>query len=241
MMSQGGHSPSSLKGHGDWRNRLMTGSSQLLHAPFKNAQVMSRGTKGSAPERVPLEPVSGCLKEKGKCPKEKAWRITPWDRDSFFWDLLTTPACRACASQYSCSSASWEQPVALTTTVDSSLHSPMDFFLRNLSFLEICYPSVTAKKAGGFPDGRWQDLLPRLCCPAVCPGFVGQDQMLLLAALAYHCYIAKCDCCVKRATVTLGKRWELCRRTNSPLPAAHGEAQRLMAVGGARALEDMWP
>ncbi|KAK4807494.1 hypothetical protein QYF61_023717 [Mycteria americana] len=64
MMSQGGHSPSSLKGHGDWRNRLMAGSSQLLHAPFKNAQVMSRGTKGSAPERVPLEPVSGCLKEK---------------------------------------------------------------------------------------------------------------------------------------------------------------------------------
>ncbi|KAK4806560.1 hypothetical protein QYF61_020461 [Mycteria americana] len=92
--------------------------------------------------------------------------------------------------------------IALTTAVDSSLHSPMDFFLRNLSLLEICYLSVTAKKAGGFPDGRWQDLLPRLCCPAVCcPGFVGQDQMLLLAALAYDCYIAKCDCCVKRATV----------------------------------------
>ncbi|KAK4806562.1 hypothetical protein QYF61_020463 [Mycteria americana] len=38
--------------------------------------------------------------------------------------------------------------IALTTAVDSSLHSPMCFFLRNLSFLEICYPSVTAKKAG---------------------------------------------------------------------------------------------
>ncbi|KAK4805386.1 hypothetical protein QYF61_003959 [Mycteria americana] len=36
--------------------------------------------------------------------------------------------------------------IALTTALDSSLHSPMDFFLRNLSFLEICYPSVTDKK-----------------------------------------------------------------------------------------------
>ncbi|KAK4807490.1 hypothetical protein QYF61_023713 [Mycteria americana] len=32
------------------------------------------------------------------------------------------------------------------TTVDSSLHSPMDFFLRSLSLLEICYASVTLPK-----------------------------------------------------------------------------------------------
>ncbi|KAK4806559.1 hypothetical protein QYF61_020460 [Mycteria americana] len=43
------------------------------------------------------------------------------------------------------------------TTVDSSLHSPMDFFLRSLSLLEICYASVTLpKKLVGFlmQDGR---------------------------------------------------------------------------------------
>ncbi|NXG58371.1 OR2H2 protein, partial [Hemiprocne comata] len=36
--------------------------------------------------------------------------------------------------------------VMLITVVDSSLHSPMYFFLRNLSFLEICYTSVTLPK-----------------------------------------------------------------------------------------------
>ncbi|XP_075345908.1 olfactory receptor 10AG1-like [Mycteria americana] len=35
------------------------------------------------------------------------------------------------------------------TTVDSSLHSPMDFFLRSLSLLEICYASVTLPKKLG--------------------------------------------------------------------------------------------
>ncbi|KAK4805376.1 LOW QUALITY PROTEIN: hypothetical protein QYF61_003949 [Mycteria americana] len=43
------------------------------------------------------------------------------------------------------------------TTVDSSLHGPMDFFLRSLSLLEICYASVTLpKKLVGFlmQDGR---------------------------------------------------------------------------------------
>ncbi|NXF97899.1 OR2H2 protein, partial [Eubucco bourcierii] len=33
--------------------------------------------------------------------------------------------------------------IVLITVVDPRLHSPMYFFLRNLSFLEICYTSVT--------------------------------------------------------------------------------------------------
>ncbi|NXR07772.1 OR5V1 protein, partial [Semnornis frantzii] len=36
--------------------------------------------------------------------------------------------------------------IVLITVVDPSLHSPMYFFLRNLSFLEICYTSVTLPK-----------------------------------------------------------------------------------------------
>lgn len=44
--------PSSLKSHSDWGHTLMTGSTQTLHAPFKNVQGMSRGVKGCAPEHV---------------------------------------------------------------------------------------------------------------------------------------------------------------------------------------------
>uniref|UniRef100_A0A663FKU4 Olfactory receptor n=1 Tax=Aquila chrysaetos chrysaetos TaxID=223781 RepID=A0A663FKU4_AQUCH len=55
--------------------------------------------------------------------------------------------------------------IALITVVDSSLHSPMYFFLRNLSFLEVCYTSVT---------------LPKII------------ECLLLAAMAYDRYTAIC-------------------------------------------------
>lgn len=43
---------------------LMTGNTQTLPAPFKSAQWMSRGMKGCAPERVHLDGISGCRKEK---------------------------------------------------------------------------------------------------------------------------------------------------------------------------------
>lgn len=36
--------------------------------------------------------------------------------------------------------------IMLITTLDPSLHTPMYFFLRNLSFLKICYTSVTIPK-----------------------------------------------------------------------------------------------
>ncbi|KAK4807504.1 hypothetical protein QYF61_023727 [Mycteria americana] len=64
--------------------------------------------------------------------------------------------------------------IALTTAVDSSLHGPMDFFLRSLSLLEICYASVTLPKK--------LDLLVLL----------GSIKCLLLAALAYDRYKAIC-------------------------------------------------
>ncbi|XP_065505457.1 LOW QUALITY PROTEIN: olfactory receptor 10AG1-like [Caloenas nicobarica] len=83
--------------------------------------------------------------------------------------------------------------IALITVVDSSLHSPMYFFLRNLSILEICYTSVTLPKMlVGFlmADGR----ICFLGCDAQMYSLVslGSIECLFLAAMAYNCYIAIC-------------------------------------------------
>jgi len=84
--------------------------------------------------------------------------------------------------------------IALITVVDSSRHSPMYFFLRNLSFLEICYTSVTLPKmlvAFLMEDGR----IPFLGCAAQMYFLVslGSIECLLLAAMAYDRYRAICD------------------------------------------------
>ena len=43
---------------------LMTGNTQTLPSPFRSTQWMSRGMEGCAPERVHLDGISGCRKEK---------------------------------------------------------------------------------------------------------------------------------------------------------------------------------
>ncbi|XP_030324135.1 putative olfactory receptor 13C6 [Calypte anna] len=83
---------------------------------------------------------------------------------------------------------------ALIAVVDSSLHSPMDFVLRNLSFLEICCTSVTlTKMLVGFlmGDGR----ISFLGCAAQLYFLVLLDgtKCLLLAAMASGPYTAICD------------------------------------------------
>ncbi|XP_068277765.1 olfactory receptor 10AG1-like [Nyctibius grandis] len=84
--------------------------------------------------------------------------------------------------------------IALITVVESSLHSPMYFFLRNLSFLEICYTSVTLPKmlvAFLMEDGR----ISFLGCAAQLYFLVllGSIECLLLAAMAYDRYVTICD------------------------------------------------
>ncbi|NXY89464.1 O10A7 protein, partial [Alcedo cyanopectus] len=83
--------------------------------------------------------------------------------------------------------------IALSTVVDSSLHSPMYFFLRNLSLLEICYTSVTLPKmlvAFLTGDGR----ISFLGCAVQLYFLVllGSLECLLLAAMAYDRYVAIC-------------------------------------------------
>ena len=37
--------------------------------------------------------------------------------------------------------------IMVVTTIDKSLHTPMYFFLRNLSILDVCYISMTVPKS----------------------------------------------------------------------------------------------
>ncbi|XP_074423082.1 olfactory receptor 10AG1-like [Larus michahellis] len=84
--------------------------------------------------------------------------------------------------------------IALITVVDSSLHSPMYFFLRNLSFLEICYTSVTLPKmlvVFLLEDGRTSFL--GYAAQLYFLVLLGSIKCLLLAVMAYDRYIAICD------------------------------------------------
>ncbi|XP_067400068.1 olfactory receptor 10A7-like [Emydura macquarii macquarii] len=81
--------------------------------------------------------------------------------------------------------------IMFITTLDSSLHTPMYFFLRNLSFLDICYTSVTIPK-----------MLANLLAENKSISFTGCAAQLyfylffataecyLLAAMAYDRYVA---------------------------------------------------
>uniref|UniRef100_A0A8C3KQF0 G-protein coupled receptors family 1 profile domain-containing protein n=1 Tax=Calidris pygmaea TaxID=425635 RepID=A0A8C3KQF0_9CHAR len=84
--------------------------------------------------------------------------------------------------------------IMLITVVEPSLQSPMYFFLRNLSFLEICYTTTTLQKmllAFLTGDGG----ISFLGCAAQLYFLVllGSTKSLLLAAMAYDRYVAICD------------------------------------------------
>ncbi|XP_066485443.1 olfactory receptor 10A7-like [Tiliqua scincoides] len=75
----------------------------------------------------------------------------------------------------------------------STLHTPMYFFLQNLSFLELCYTSVTVPKmlADIMMDSR---SISYLGCLVQMYSFAlsGSAECLLLTAMAYDRYVAIC-------------------------------------------------
>nr|XP_006128348.1 olfactory receptor 10C1-like [Pelodiscus sinensis] len=84
--------------------------------------------------------------------------------------------------------------IIVVTTVDLALHTPMYFFLRILSFLEICFTSVT------LPNVLAEILSVRKTMPfAGCAVqmyfflFFGVTECCLLASMAYDCYCAICN------------------------------------------------
>uniref|UniRef100_A0A8C3H9K5 Olfactory receptor n=1 Tax=Chrysemys picta bellii TaxID=8478 RepID=A0A8C3H9K5_CHRPI len=79
-------------------------------------------------------------------------------------------------------------------TIDTALQTPMYFFLRVLSFLEICYTSVTIPKmlVNFLSDNR---SISYVGCAAQMYFllFLGISECFLLAAMAYDRYVAICN------------------------------------------------
>ncbi|XP_068929798.1 olfactory receptor 10C1 [Petaurus breviceps papuanus] len=83
--------------------------------------------------------------------------------------------------------------IVALVTVDAKLHSPMYFFLRILSALEICYTSVTVPLVlHHLRTGRRR--IPRVGCALQMFFFLffGATECCLLAAMAYDRYAAIC-------------------------------------------------
>nr|XP_003422203.1 olfactory receptor 14C36-like [Loxodonta africana] len=82
--------------------------------------------------------------------------------------------------------------IVTVTTFDKSLHTPMYFFLRNLSVLDVCYISVTVPKACMIL------LLNRVISIAGCAAQIflvvscATTELLFLTIMAYDRYVAIC-------------------------------------------------
>ncbi|OCU01581.1 hypothetical protein XELAEV_18007372mg [Xenopus laevis] len=95
--------------------------------------------------------------------------------------------------------------ITVAICLDQKLHTPMYFFLGNLSFLDICYSSVTVPKMlvallGGNNKISYRGCMSQLyfyvsCCSTEC---------LLLSVMAYDRYVAICN--PMRYTIIMSKK-----------------------------------
>lgn len=94
--------------------------------------------------------------------------------------------------------------IIVTIWTERKLHTPMYFFLGNLSFLDICYSSVTVPKlllglVGGKSEISYRGCMTQLyfyvsCCSTEC---------LLLSVMGFDRYVAICD--PMHYTITMSK------------------------------------
>uniref|UniRef100_A0A803J896 Olfactory receptor n=1 Tax=Xenopus tropicalis TaxID=8364 RepID=A0A803J896_XENTR len=104
--------------------------------------------------------------------------------------------------------------IVSVVTLDSVLHTPMYYFLRNLSFLEICYVTVTLPKLlQTFLAKRKAISFSGCCAQMYCFFTLGVTECFLLAVMAYDRYVAICNplryftvmskaTCLKLATIS---------------------------------------
>ncbi|XP_042329687.1 olfactory receptor 10A7-like [Sceloporus undulatus] len=83
--------------------------------------------------------------------------------------------------------------IVVVTTWDPALKTPMYFFLRSLSGLEMCYTSVTLPKMmANLVSGNLSISLPACATQMFFMLFLGATECFLLAAMAYDRYLAIC-------------------------------------------------
>ncbi|XP_018425528.1 PREDICTED: olfactory receptor 10A7-like [Nanorana parkeri] len=84
--------------------------------------------------------------------------------------------------------------IIIVATFDSLLHTPMYYFLRNLSFLEICYISVTLPKLLQTFVAKKKTIPFYGCCVQMyCFFTLGVTECFLLAVMAYDRFVAICN------------------------------------------------
>ncbi|XP_034278781.1 olfactory receptor 9S13-like [Pantherophis guttatus] len=82
----------------------------------------------------------------------------------------------------------------IITTVDAQLHSPMYFFLKNLSFLDICYSSVITPKAMlSFITGNKTISYSGCATQMFFFSLFGTTEAFFLAVMAYDRFTAICN------------------------------------------------
>ncbi|XP_015263793.1 PREDICTED: olfactory receptor 10A7-like [Gekko japonicus] len=83
--------------------------------------------------------------------------------------------------------------IILLTLVDPALQTPMYFFLRNLSFLEVCYTSVNVPKMlENLLSGNKTISFLGCAVQTYFTFFFGGSECFLLASMAYDRYVAIC-------------------------------------------------
>ncbi|KAM9119077.1 olfactory receptor 10A7-like [Pangshura tecta] len=83
--------------------------------------------------------------------------------------------------------------IIVLTLADPALHTPMYFFLRNLSFLEMCYTSVNVPKMlRNLLSGDKNISFIGCAVQTYFTFFLGGSECFLLASMAYDRYVAIC-------------------------------------------------
>ncbi|XP_029435392.1 olfactory receptor 13C9-like [Rhinatrema bivittatum] len=84
--------------------------------------------------------------------------------------------------------------IFITLTLDPVLHTPMYFFLRNLSFLDVCFMTITVPKTLAILMAEDRSISFLGCALQMYfTFFLGNEEFVLLGIMAYDRYVAICN------------------------------------------------